>query len=172
MKNMISLLATVVLFAVGFMFTLGGFTNDARAFQGPNYLCLDNSPNGGSISGTSTTSLIKVEVKFCGSGNWIQIETPRALTTVSGCHKFSWPQSAVQDTANVDEVRVTTSGSDWFWLDQIELFDAFGRRWVSGADNTQGWCFSTNPSGGNNVNCEPDGSFVSKTWNVPSLNCN
>lgn len=132
------------------------------------YVRLDNYPNGGEIFNTQTQSTISVSGFFCKrtagggvEGEWFTFGA-RALPTVSGSHDFYWDQSQRgaegYGQSGLMHILVKTNGSDWFWLDQLEvrLFDLVG--YSRGVDNTQGWCFSTNPSHGNETVCEPNGS--------------
>ena len=62
-------------------------------------------------------------------------------------------------------VQLETHGDDWLWIDQVEVIATGASEvevWQWGGDNTQGYCFSTDPSDGNNTNCEPDGSTRSR----------
>jgi hypothetical protein len=153
---------------------LGGLSNVAHAAN--PFIRLDNSPNGGTINYTTTNDTVSVYVRYCGSAFFTLIGQ-RALTTVSGGHDFAWTQTSTTTAQHVEEIKVQTNGGDWFWLDQIELFDEFGtKRWTWGVDNMDGACFSNDPSDpapleDPNV-CFPAGSVTSKTWSNIQGWCN
>jgi hypothetical protein len=166
-------IAVVSLAGVAFALSLV-VTNSAEA-QGRVWVRLDNSPNGGSVSGgTTTVNRITVDVQFCGSSNFIR-KGERVLSSVSGQHDFVWSASPNQQGGHsVRRIQIAISaedGNDWFWLDQIELFHDGERVWSAGIDNTQGWCFSDQRLRPNNTACEPDESNYFKIFEVPSPGC-
>lgn len=138
---------------------------------------LDNSPNGGSVTGgTTTVNEIVILVQFCGSTTWQMPVPERVLNSVSGKHDFRWYNSAYRGK-NIRRFQISINAQDpddWFWLDQVELLWNYGgeeRIWSAGLDNTQGWCFSDAYLRPNNTACEPDDSLFVKTWDIPGSNC-
>jgi hypothetical protein len=56
--------------------------------------------------------------------------------------------------SNVEEIRITTNGSNSFWIDELYLKDALGnayRHW--GGDNNFGYCVSTDGDDGEYSYC-------------------
>jgi hypothetical protein len=162
--------AAVVLALAAFIFVAQGFSSVAEAQQDKGFVRLDNFPNNGSISGTDTDDNVYVVLRWfvCGQ-DFYEFTITGEAPIQSGQHDFHFPFFVKYSAAEIDLISVVMPGEDWFWLDQIELFNASAQKiWSSGIDNTQGWCFSSQPSDGNNTVCEPDGSRPSNTWNISS----
>lgn len=162
MKSRLNVVAASVMAAVAL-----GFTSAAHAAN--PFIRLDNSSNpAGSIGNTGTNNTISVSVRFCGSQFFTSIGS-RALPGVSGQHDFAWTPTATTTHNHVTEIRVGINGNDWFWLDQIELFNSSGSEiWESGIDNLVGYCFSTDPTDGSDAACFPNDSQPYMFFDVPS----
>jgi hypothetical protein len=151
MRNLVVFVALV-----GAALFLPVFTSEAAA-QNPFWVRLDNSSNGGSVPWAATSSSVTVRVYVYNQATPWSTRT-RVLNTISGAHDFFFdlPKILVRDVTRVD---VVITGTDMFWLDQIEIVNMAGAAlWRHGADNMQGWCFSTDPNDADphaNV-CEPD----------------
>jgi hypothetical protein len=70
---------------------------------------------------------------------------------------------------NLEWVSAEATGSDWLWIDQVEVFDGgfLGEVWQRGVDNTVGYCLSTVPNHGSSAICEPDLSALVHQWTPP-----
>lgn len=177
MRHLVTLLAVA-----GFAVASAGFTNSANA---DFVVRLDNSPNPtGHPTDTQTTNTICVYADFSGTFDATPLDC-RALNSVSGTHDFCWEGS--ETYSDVDRLKVTINGSNWFWLDQIQLFhDGDGSgcgtpsgsaipAWYDGGDNQTGYCFSTDPNDPvpdqTPDPCYPTGasSVTSKIWDPPPL---
>lgn len=65
--------------------------------------------------------------------------------------------------ADVDRIRVTTNGSNSFWIDQVILRDTTsGAEHYWGVDNNVGYCASTSPADGAYSYCQ--GGVAKATW--------
>lgn len=151
-----------------------GVASTAEAAVWIGWVRLDNSPNGGSIASTSTTNDIEIRVRFCGDWETIY-EGP--VSSVSSSHDFLWIDGPGMYVSDVDAIEVSTNGDDWFWLDQIELFEGISdgslgyEIWDAGVDNMAGYCLSTDPTDGNDSTCNPNGSRSRFVWTVPGSGC-
>jgi len=141
------------------------FTTDAHALF---RVRLDNSSNPlGAVTWAGTSNTISVcAILKTSFGLCVPLESARALNTI-GNHDFNW--WGFEDVDQILDLQVSTNGSNAFWLDQLEILNGAGTKvWTSGADNTGGWCISTQPSDGNNANCSaPAATLV--PFNPPQL---
>ena len=146
-----------------FAITAAGFTSEADAqFR----VRLDNFATDDAVSWAHTASDVEVCVQFDETSFWwffgcVPLAATRPLTTHTN-HDYNWTD--VEDVNQIEYIDVKIHGNDMFFLDQFEIFVGNNRVFVSGVDNTQGWCLSTDPSDGNVTHCTPDDSTLTKRF--------
>jgi hypothetical protein len=123
-------------------------------------ICLDNNPNGGSISNVGTIDTITVRAYF---GQNCTTYNPFTLypTASSGCWYMENTQPWAPDATQICKITVSTNGSNWLWIDQIELKHGNGDPyWHWGNDDMTGYCISNQSSDGSGTGyCQSNRSF-------------
>jgi hypothetical protein len=130
----------------GILLGSAGFADDASAATG--YIVQsDCNGTGGVPSWANTSNQITVEI-YVNEG-WVLMSGAGAHSNCANEKSFSIVFSGFP----VTKVRVTTNGSDAYWIDDISLYgfnSAIGgtvsliKTW--GIDNNSGYCVSTDPA--------------------------
>lgn len=146
--------------AIVFCAATTGFANDALAYNWA--INIDCHGDNGNPGWASSQGPITVEVKI--NNVWTQLGSYEGLICnvedafYFGSWSFSW-----QDVA---QLRISNSGNDMFWIDQVFLRDSNQTvRWSAGIDNNFGYCLSAeteDPS----AYCWNGRSYRSLTWTL------
>ena len=113
---------------------------------------LDCHGTNGLPSWAATSDVITVSARINGFYNVLGSVVPGA-NWCDGEDEISFSLAAFS-AADVDMVRVTTTGSNSFWMDQVTLRDSTsGAEYHWGVDNNVGYCVSRTASDGNNSYC-------------------
>lgn len=156
-------LATRLLGGLALLFLCGNFTSTAHAYFQIKYDfgTPDNLPEWG-----WSEDRFYVYAKI--NNSWIQVDSLRQLnpTPGSGWGAFGISQPWTAKDVQAIAIEVTGFSFDALWIDRLALADSNGTIVSSwGADNLIGYCFSADPSDGNNPWCWNNRAYTSITFN-------
>lgn len=146
--------------AVAFGMGLSAVTSEAHASFTMQVDCYGNN---GQPSWATTTNGISFQAKI--NGYWEEL----AYGSIASCpydDSYAFWSPAFNES-NVTALRVTTNGSDTFWIDKAALWSGYLSTKVAswGVNNNVGYCISEDYSDGNNAYCWNGGAFDPFTFN-------